>query len=134
VSPRNSIILGLLVVLVIAGVVAIPAQVYAGSNGQQLLITDDRITGLPGYKYVTVSGPNQSGQIVTKNYTLDDKTSGHHSLTTWGYWWKSTPDSPKVTILVTFTNNRGWTFTKNCSAVVPQQYHTDVFKVICRYP
>lgn len=102
------------IALMIAVTVALPAKtVYAGTNGQQLVITSSPSTAF------TISGTNQNGQKVTKTAWVG--ASG--KLTTTGYWWVGT-------VKVTAYSLGG--FTKTCSVYVPKSQSGNYTYMDCK--
>jgi hypothetical protein len=108
----------LLLVLVLAVLVGLSGEAYAGSNGQQLKIicTNCRINR------VTVVGTNQNGQPATWSSPTFPVIFPPTSVTTTGWWWVG-----NVNITLQSSSNR----TYNCTAVVPRTYRSDVFDVRC---
>jgi hypothetical protein len=93
--------------------------VYAGSNGQQISVTTNRLT------WVTVEGKNQRGQQVK----WVQFNAGGNNVVTWGWWWIG---RVKVTAVVGPTADWMTTNKKVCYIDVPKVQRHDVDYLICR--
>jgi hypothetical protein len=115
-KAKLSKIVLLALMLVIAFSAFTPQSAYAGTNGQQLVVT------VPVYGSATVKGYNQNGQYVT-GYWKTGQWVGNRwefgAVATFGWWWVG-----KVDI---FTNTG-----KHCTANIPKTQKNDFVNVYCR--
>jgi hypothetical protein len=102
--------------LMISSMLVSAQPVYAGSNGQQLVIT------VPSWASATVTGNNQNGQRVTGTFRSGQWVGGRiepNAAVTFGWWWVGNVD-----IYV-----KG----KHCTANVPKfQGGSNFVNVYCR--